>query len=394
MINIYFIGNPDGFTLNGMTATLSTFNFNSTLHPIPQDKLIENNQCSFNAQLLDVIRLSVMSGNGMVFRSSNIRNIIDPNADNGFVIFRANPVVFTAAQLAASLPVLPIVKGDITISTIGLALRRGFIRATGTGSQAALFGPINFAFTYDFNLIPVTNVARLDLLVDVKSVAVNITGTNRGLLGAIANLLVSAVTAIFNGTVANMFRTTVQSAVDAAVNAQINPESEHDGTTVTVETVSITSAAMTIQAYGGISLNELCATNITSGSIKLRPLEQVQHLRKIRNELLNKNAYGKIYTDLFYKHNRELMRLLINSPALLKQADKAVAGALKDFGEKSINQGVLSKSTADAVLKAFKLIDSMKASVELKNTLVALEQDVKTLINVKAGDLLKKAGKQ
>jgi hypothetical protein len=391
MTKFSFTTRPETFTVNGMRATLHRSNFNSTLNPIPEVQVIQDGTCSFSGDPLDNTYISISSNAGLVFRSANLGSTIQ--TDNAFLIQKADPITFTSAQLAGMLPALPITNADTTITTLSLALRNGFIRATGTGSKVVFLGSMGFSYVYDFAIDPVTNVSRINELVEVRTIAMTVTGSNGGLLGGIANLIIGAVNLLLNSMLANQFRTAIQTAVTNAVNNAISAETPPKGTTITAETVIITTAAMTIQAFGGISFEDLCSSNATFGSIKLRPIGQVNQLRAIRNELLSNNAYGKKYVDLFYKNNRELMRLLIKSPELLKKADKAVAGALKDFKQQEIAKGILSKATADAVLNAFEIIKKLGCSNELLHTLVALEPDVKALTNKNISDLLQKSSK-
>lgn len=388
MFSLTLLPMPAGHNVNGQSAKLHG-KINPLVSTLTESKTIASNKCSFTGSFVPAVlelALSVKSSQGTIFRSGNIKSSFDD--DNVFIIQKVDDMVITQADLAAMLPALPMVSGSTSVNTMSLSLRSGFVRAAGSGTIKVLGVKVPFTYTYDFDIKPVTDVFNPNRIVDIDTVDLEVKGNVGGVLGLLTNALISLIANFFEDKAAKSIETSIQDQVDDAIADQFADENPPPGTTVTVETVSISASGVVISPYGAVSLDNACSSGITFGSIKLRPREQMLQLKQIRRQLLESTPDGKVYMNIFYKHNAELLRLLVKNPKLLKLADKAVAGALKDFPGDGIAKGKLSRETAAHIKSALGMVRE-SGSKELRTAAVSLNRIVDHFTDKPALDLLK-----
>jgi hypothetical protein len=119
----------------------------------------------------------------------------------------------------------------------------------------------------------------------------------------------------------------------------------------------------------------------------LRPREQLDHLRVIRDELLSRSPQGQGYALLFDQFGRELLGLLLRDAELLKMVDGAVAGVLTDIPRSDSANGKLSRETAGAIKKVMDRSAEM-GSPELRLAIEYLKPEIEPFVGKPAGEVL------
>ncbi len=329
---------------------------------------------------------------GVIWRSGPL--LLQGATTDTYFIVDAGTTTMTAAQLAARLPTLPIASGAASITSLTLSIGNGSIIATGSGTYGTPFGPIPIAFTYVFTLEPVIDPADYRFVggvppaVDVRTISLAVTGTAGGPLGFLVNFFAGVLFSLVAGTVRSSIEATVQASVDRAVASALSSAGGPAGTIPTVETITIaTETGVSLKAWGGFSLERGCASNPSGGSVRVRPAEDLQRLRTIRDRLLRLSPRGVAYIETFEQFNGELLKLFLEHEDVLRLADAVVAGALGDLPRDDPGSGRLSQATAESVVS---FLDALaeRGSAELKLTVTAVREEVGDFTRRPVGQVL------
>jgi hypothetical protein len=321
------------------------------------------------------------------------RQDLNASLTDTFMILAVGPLMFSPAAVSAMLPPMPFTSGSATISTLVLTLGTGSITAAGTGSYATFFGPIPVTITYVFTFVPVTEPANMGFpgfvrpAIDVSTISASVAATAGGSLGFLVNFFADILIGLMSGTIRATLQNAVQAAIDSAVATALATGGAPSGTIATVETLTIAPSGLSIVAFAGFALEKACASSSSGGSVKLRPREQLIHLRTIRDRLLTRSPQGAAYIALFEEFNAELASMLLRNDELLRAADEIVSLALREFPIEDPGSGRVSRELADAVTKAMSLMQEA-ASPELKLTLASLSEEVHSFVGRPARDVL------
>ncbi|HEX2086906.1 MAG TPA: hypothetical protein VHF89_14595 [Solirubrobacteraceae bacterium] len=353
------------------------------------------------------VALSLASTAGVVMRSGLLRFAPAPDEDPtwGDTFFLArpdtDPVVIDPARLARALPGVPLTTGADTITSVALTVGINRLDLTGTGIHTTTvfvgaFGigvPVTvttpFSFAYGFDLVPATSPVALEPVLLVRTLSASVVSSDGSplafLVDAIVNMLISGTGAV--GAFVARVQAIIQAAVDAELAGAIGAQSVRP-TSVSVESVTTDpTAGVSLRPIGCLSTRTLCATAASSGSVRLRPAEQLRLMRRLRDEVLSRSPQGLAYIETFDRHNRELAMLLVRNPDLLELADDVVAGVVKDFGGAKPGCGELSPGTAKKLRKAMDTV-AKHASDELRFAIGSLRDDVETFVGRPAEDVL------
>lgn len=303
-----------------------------------------------------------------------------------FIIQPTQPTVIAPTALAGLLPAVPMTTNDdngdpeFTMNSIGLSITGNTLTATGTGVylQTAIGGPV--AFTYEFRLKPVRSPFGTDRLLKVETVRSTVVSTSGGWLGFLVDTITNIVLWIMEEDIARRIEKTVQTAIDAAIADSLASAGAGEGVTVSVMSVAMDSVTgITIDALAALNTQGLCPTEVSAGSVRLRPAAQVRALAAMRDRVLRGTPQGEGYLALFRKYRKELLWLLLRNPELLKQADAVVATGLKDFAADDPGNGVMSKATADAAARLLEMVGKL-GSPELAALSRGLVADVRRFV--------------
>lgn len=113
--------------------------------------------------------------------------------------------------------------------------------------------------------------------------------------------------------------------------------------------------------------------------IRLRPVEHVNHLRKIRGRALTTSVARRSHAETFERFRPELSHLIVHNKDLLKVEDSIVALALKDFPANKPEDGKISKELAKELNRAMDLLEKI-GSPELVSTVKAVRVDLGPLV--------------
>jgi hypothetical protein len=321
------------------------------------------------------------------------RQVLNASPTDTFMILPAGTLTFSPAAVSAMLPPVPFTSGAATLSTLALTLGTGSVTAMGTGAYASLFGTIPVTFTYVFTLVPVTEPANMGVpgfvpsAIDVTTISMSVAATAGGVLGFLVNFFAGILFSLMSGTIRASLEGAVQTAIDAAVANALASKGAPAGTIASVETLTIAPTGLSLVAFAGFALEKACASSSSGGSVKLRPREQLVHLRTIRDRLLTRSPRGAAYISLFEQFNAELASILLRNDELLRAADDIVSLALREFPIEDPGSGRVSRELADAVTKAMSLMHQA-ASPELKLTLAGLREEVHSFVGRPARDVL------
>lgn len=353
---------------------------------------------SFGANLPD-FAVRIVSGGSTVLRTGVLDTSIGDVDTSGdfsasFLTMRLtdpDDTVLAVSDLEASIT-LPIIEGDMTITAMNLATVGGDIRATGSGSYAAGFlGDVPFDFTYDFDLDPVGS-ALSTRVIEVETMSTSVVGTAGGLLGWILNMLVGLIAFVFKGTIEDEIEDAVQERVDAAVDDAFTAAGAPAGAMATLLSVSESSGDVTIDPMVCIPLSQIdCASLISSGSVRVRSRAELRKLRLMRDRVLLDQPQGKAYVILLRRHSREIIRLLVDDPKLLRRVDELVARGLDEFDSKDPAAGVMSARTADAARSIMKRL-AAKGSRELRAVIEQTLPEVDGFVGRPVEDAFRQSG--
>lgn len=110
---------------------------------------------------------------------------------------------------------------------------------------------------------------------------------------------------------------------------------------------------------------------------------EVERVRQFRTAVLAKTAAGVSYTDLYYRHARELMRILESDPPLKAQASHCLAALLPLL--QAMGRGEAPALPPKTQATILNLCDAVaeKAGAELKQAVLAFRREIRdeTLLN-------------
>lgn len=349
---------------------------------------INNQRVTFNVPAFNNFALRVADSNTVLRSGIQQLSIGSVDASGDFsvtylVLRITDPAdtVIPTGSLAASMS-LPIVEGDLTITTMTLTTVGGNLRASGAATyRAGILGNIPVNYTYDFSLAPVTAPLSSRLL-NVVTVSSTVTGAATGLFGWLVNAIVNLLTFIFQGTIADRIESTVQARVDAQIAAQMSTSGAPATAQATLRSVSMSGGNVTIEPFVMLPLSAIgCPAQLSSGSIALRDRGQVRKMHAMRERVLKGTPQGEAYIMLLRQHAPELVQLLAADAKLLRQVDALVKRGLEDFDESAPERGVLSKESARAAMELLRALaaqercsPALRATVE--RTLPEIEQFV------------------
>jgi hypothetical protein len=394
-VNVRFTSNS---STNGMTVRAfqrSHYGAGLFFHDVGQGTVAADHFVFPSLATPDDYAFTVESPAGTRFRSG--RQVLASPTTDTFLIVQAPPGVVTPAQLASMLPPLPKTVQGITIATLSLVVGAGIVTASGTGSQSTAFGPVPISFTYVFTLDP--SVVPADMgypntvppAIDVRTISLTVVPMQGGFGGFIVNGLLGALYSILLGSLIAAIENLVQSLIDGTVATKLGNAGAPLGTIATVESLSIAPVAgLTFTAFGGLSMEKLCPVSASGGSVKVRALDQLTHLRAIRDGLLARSPQGQGYIALYETFGPELSRIVIDDPELLGLIDRVVSRIVEGFPIEDPGRGVLSEELAKDVDDVAERI-RLAASPKLATTVAALRAELRAFVGRPAGDVLQES---
>lgn len=324
---------------------------------------INNQRVTFNVPAFNNFALRVADSNTVLRSGIQQLSIGSVDASGDFsvtylVLRITDPAdtVIPTGSLAASMS-LPIVEGDLTISTMTLTTVGGNLRASGAATyRAGILGNIPVNYTYDFSLAPVTAPLSSRLL-NVVTVSSTVTGAAAGLFGWLVNAIVNLLTFIFQGTIADRIESTVQARVDAQIAAQMSTSGAPATAQATLRSVTMSGGNVTIEPFVMLPLSAIsCPAQLSRGSIALRDRGQVRKMHAMRERALKGTPQGEAYSMLLRQHAPELVQLLAADAKLLRQVDALIKRGLEDFDESAPEKGALSKESARAATELLRAL--------------------------------------
>lgn len=315
-----------------------------------------------------------------------------------YFVVRPDPAVFSPTDLAGLVPPLPRVSNDddgnpqFSLNTLTLTITGDLINATGTGVylQTPIGGSISF--TYLFRLRPNTAALNVGRVLKVETVSTSVTSTDGSFLGFLINLVGDFLLLLMQEEVVAQIEKTLQAEIDLAVRSALADAGAGAGITVTATSVTTdTTAGITVDVLAAINAESVCPTGITFGSVRLRPVGQIRALAAMRDQVLRGSPRGELYLRMFHKHKKELARLLLRHPDLLKQADATVSAGLRDYSPKAPARGVMSEVTAKQALRLLEMVAKL-GSPELAALARGLVPEVKVFVGRPVGDVFGRGG--
>jgi hypothetical protein len=312
-------------------------------------------------------------------------------------------MVLTPAQVTGALPNLPFVTDDgaVMITTLTLALGGGMITATGTATHRATVtvrDPFGFGasttftkstpvtFTTSFTLAPVTAVPAGERLIRVMLGPLTVTAAHGGLLGPLADIITNVIIFFLDGTIREQIEDSIQAQIDAAV-ANAMGENVPASATVTVQSLAIAPAGLTLTPVAGVPGADVCPGEVGSGSVRWRARAQQDHLRILRDKLIARSPLGVTYLDALKRHQAEIILLLLRNPDCLKAMDAAVNAVLAEFPARNPEKGRLSKKAA-AEIEQFLRLAEKAASPKLAAVAAALRNDLPKFVETDVTKIL------
>jgi hypothetical protein len=281
-------------------------------------------------------------------------------------------IVQSPSDLSGAVPSLPITSGDVKVTGMSFSISGSRLVAKGEGEYIP-FG-WDIGFRYEFRLKPYRSPFNTERILNVETVDVDVWGKEGGLVGWLINLIIDIISEFMEDSIASQIETVIQERVDAEIADLLAKEKPPAGTTVTVQSVSLNpTTGLTVKAAGCVLFRDYCASVLGSGSIRLRPREQLKALRRLRETVLKGTPRGDAYIYTLRRHNAELVRLLINYPDLLAQVDTAVDSALRDCDRAKPN---LSEEAADEIIRMLQMLADL-GSTKMGIAARALIADVK-----------------
>ena len=322
---------------------------------------------------------------------------VDATMDNQFFILNptdleaaaGHPLQFPPAAFASLAPTLPLISGSTTVRSIsGVAPGNGTISLAGTGVSTEFLGmAMAIKFTYVFSLQPSVQHPDASLLLDVQTTKLDVQSDNGTWFGWLINPVVNLLLDAFRPA-SGPVQANIQDLINSAMQSAVAAKSPVLGTTGAVQQVSVdpTNGIM-VQAWAGVPLGSMCCGTVCSGSVKVRPVEQIAHLRAIRDNLLVKSPEGFAYACFIRDNNRQIMGLLVDHADLLAATDAVVARVLEDFTAEAPERGVLSSPSAATVTD---LLDRFAAVAPagLALSITGLKREVAKFVGVAAGPVL------
>jgi hypothetical protein len=333
---------------------------------------------------------AVDSGANLVFvvaRASSLGadQTFSQNDVNGMLASSSSfPVVEHLVWNGIGLGTISVISASATVSSGVLSVTGPFTWAVGGLFSSSLAG----TYTYTCALAPNADCSDVGNPLIVISENISLVSKHGGVSGWLEGLVLELFTDVFGTKIKNAINTQVTQAISASLATWLSQQHAPSTTTVTVQEVTLSSAAgIALQAWAGIPFASICSTGASSGSLKLRSREQMEHLRAIRDELLARSPAGVAYTAIFARHNPELSGLLARDPALLELADTVVDRALRAFPRHDPAAGVVDNELAAAVEDAMRRA-SEDCSPELRWTIEHLLPDLHAFTGRRATDVL------
>lgn len=129
-----------------------------------------------------------------------------------------------------------------------------------------------------------------------------------------------------------------------------------------------------------------------SSEIRIRPVEQIRHLQRIRDRLLTTSPQGAAYIELFERHSNELTSLFVEHRDILELVDRIVPRVLAQFPAQNPGSGRLSQDVAEDVLSLMDKISKV-ASPGLALASTSLNDEVRAFVGRPAGEVLEESWK-
>ena len=333
----------------------------------------------------------VIGGDGTpIWRSGPI----DATADNQFYILNPSDLAaaagkalqFPPSAFQSLSPQLPFTTpdGSTTIRSISsITPGNGTISIAGAGVHSG----VAVKFTYTFSLQPASQHPDATHVVDVETQSMDVQADNGTWFGWLINFFVGAFLDLFPPS-AGPVQSAIQNLINNAVQNAVSAKGPVPGTTAAVQQLSVDPTnGILLQAFAGVPAGSLCSGTASSGSVKIRPAAEIDHLRAIRDKMLIRSPEGSAYAAFLRDNNRDLMRLLVAHPDLLKAADAVVASVLAEFGADAPEQGVLSAATAAMVSDLFARFAAV-APRPLAVAIAGLRGEVAKFVGKAAGPVL------
>jgi hypothetical protein len=344
------------------------------------------------------VRLNATTGTRFRSRLLSFQQQVDEGADEAVIAFvlqepMPSPMVLTPAQVTGSLPPLPFTDGAVMITTLTLTLGAGMITVTGSATHTAtvtVSDPFGFGvsttftkstpvtFTASFTLAPVTGVPTGERLIRVTLGPLTVTAAHGGLLGPLADIITNVIIFFLDGTIREQIEDSIQAQIDAAV-ANAMGENVPASATVTVQSLAIAPAGLTLTPVAGVPGADVCPGEVASGSVRWRARAQQDHLRILRDKLIARSPLGVTYLDALKRHQAEIILLLLRNPDCLKAMDAAVKAVLAEFPARNPEKGRLSKKAAAAIEQFLRMAEKA-ASPKLAAVAAALRNDLPKFI--------------
>ena len=283
----------------------------------------------------------VASDDGWWFRSGSFDTLpTDP-----IEVVLAAAVTRTPADLTAALPPLPLtvsasttITGPLTVTPQdnGLIL----LTAVGTTTEPPLPAPVGFTYSLEFSLMASRDVAAGEQEVfEVGSPGggtISFTSTG-GPVSAVEATILNAVSGFVLREVTPMFKRRLETSLNAAILSSIagmlapGTTTMPAGVVVSVRTVSTRSTGVTVRAalgaFGGVFSKFPPRPPVNGKPCPLQTLQalmlpglQLSVFRELRETSLLASTTGQRLSNLYYRHGREVSRLLLARPRLAGRA--------------------------------------------------------------------------
>ena len=270
-------------------------------------------------------------------------------------------VLINQADLDAMLPAVPLtVDASTTITAITAMIASGGIDFSATGTSTQLPAPVTFNFMGTMDLIPSSNVALVDEVLDVgfTNPTLTFTGT-ANVIAAVEAAILNAVSGVVLSRVLPSIRDTLQSRINGSIVTSVGRSlpggTLPEGVVCSVRTVRINGPgaptpdqpAATIGvrgalgAFGGV-LNKLPQPATGGGGRTLCPvitlaslgqLAVSPDLLRLDRDALAASPTGARLVELYYRWAPEVSRLLGEDAALATRIGALAPdlhGALRD----------------------------------------------------------------
>lgn len=393
---------------------LELFQTNVGLNPLPSWDLVEtqtlnNGAASFDRDIhtMETFAVRVLDKARSPYLRSGNRDqssgIIDAESgDFGALlsVHRGALIAITPDEVKEMISRPPILVRNpsdgslrMLITSLELAIKDDLLLLDGTGVVFEL--PIGGAihFVHEFRLKPETSPVNTDRILRTETVSTIVRSASGGILGFLTNFITQIIINNVLSDFVAAFERAIQTVMDVAASDQAAAQDIPQGMTISAHSITIAEGeGIRIWPLGLVMTGDICASSLTSGSVKSRPAQQVDQLRALRDKALRGTIQGEAYIEAFYANNPELVTILLKHPDILKQVDRVLSHWLKGFNSKAPGKMRMSPEVAKHWVTLLKMVENA-ASPKLATVVHNVIAEVETFIGRPISEVLAESEK-